>query len=69
LKNKTWKELWTDPKYIITLQHMIVDTRAKHSSISDSLLTNGIYGRGTKAGIKTLQEYLNNKYNANLTPD
>jgi len=69
LKNKPWKELWTDPKYIKTIQQIIIDTGAKHNSIRDEILTNGIYGRGTKAGIKTLQNYLNTKYTAKLTPD
>jgi len=69
LKDKPWTELRTDPKYIVTIQHIIIDTGAKHNSISDEILTNGIYGRGTKAGIKTLQEYLKTTYTANLTPD
>jgi uncharacterized protein YeaO (DUF488 family) len=66
LTKKSWKELWTDPKYIKTIQQIIIDTGAKHNSISDEILTNGIYGRGTIAGIKTLQKHLNTKYKANL---
>ena len=70
LKEKSWKELWTDPIYIKTIQQFIIDTGAKFSTISDDLLTNGIYGTGTIAGIKTIQTYLNGEYKSNLgTPD
>ena len=69
LKNKPWEELWIDAKYIITIQHLIIKTGAKHNSIQDDVLTNGIYGRGTKAGILTLQKYLNTKYTLDLVED
>ena len=69
LKNKPWEELWIDAKYIITIQHLIIRTGAKHNSIQDDVLTNGIYGRGTKAGILTLQKYLNTKYTLDLVED
>lgn len=69
LTKKSWKDLWADVKYIKTIQQITIDTGAKHNSISNEIFTNGIYGRGTKAGIKTLQEYLNTKHNAKLIPD
>lgn len=69
LKNKPWKELWTDPIYMISLQQMIIDTWAKHDSITDEVLTDGIYGSGTKAGVITLQKHLNKKYETTLVAD
>ncbi len=69
LTNKAWNQLWKDAKYVLTIQHIIIETGAKYPPIKDSILANKIYGSGTIAGIKTLQTYLNTKYKTKLETD
>lgn len=69
LKEKSWKELWSDAKYMQSLQYLILASGAKDPSMDDRHLQDQIYGKVTKAGVITIQNYLNTTYQEKLNPD
>lgn len=69
LKGKSWKELWSDAKYMQSLQYLILASGAKDPSMDDRHLQDQIYGKVTKAGVITIQNYLNTTYQEKLNPD
>lgn len=71
LQNTERKELWTKPNYIVTLQNIIIHAGALFDTSDEykEQLTDGIYGWRTKAGVLTLQKYLNTAYGAWLVED
>lgn len=69
LKDKNWKELWSDAKYMQSLQYLILASGAKDPSMDDRHLQDQIYGKVTKAGVITIQNYLNTTYQEKLNPD
>lgn len=69
LSGKSRPELWQTPGYISKIQEIILQTWAKHTSISENKLKDGIFWPAVKAGIKTIQNYINETYSSNLVPD
>lgn len=69
LTEKSWKELWSDPKYMQSLQYLILASGAKDPNMDDRHLQDQIYGKVTKAGVITIQNYLNTTYQEKLNPD
>ncbi len=69
LSGKSRPELWQTPGYISKIQDIILQTWAKHTTISENKLQDGIFWPAVKAGVKTIQTYLNETYSSNLVPD